>query len=186
MAGGVCLLLFIALVCCLAIGRSQHLKRLQEQYGKEWEAYNAGAFRERVVEEGEKYDRVMRLADELESSHGQKAVRMSTGSSDGGIAIHHINKNGTFSARGPYFISRQSWNWKHTGRTHLILTRRGKKGEGWFASSSGFVPDHYNQKDGYIAEAGLSVAEYATTKYRPISIEEFVEMKRPKKTVAAW
>ncbi len=59
---------------------------------------------------------VTRLAAEVESKKGQKAILVQT--LERGTAVHHINQNGTSSAKDPYFVSWRSGNWRHTGRTH--------------------------------------------------------------------
>ncbi len=88
----------------------------------------------------------------------------------GGLALYHINKNGTFSAKGPYYVSPYSLSWRLSGRTHLIRVLRDKKG--W-----GFQPDHYNQT-GVISEKGVAVLEYDTDKYFPSGLYDFVEMQQ--------
>jgi hypothetical protein len=108
-------------------------RRLLATYGEEFRAYNASAFTELIEEiPDERCHYVTRLAAEIESRKGQKAVRVL---SPDGAAIHHINQNGSFSSKGPYYISARSGNWKPTGRRHLVKVLRGKGGHG-------FKPDH--------------------------------------------
>jgi hypothetical protein len=142
-------------------------RRLMARYGDALRAYNSAAFTP-VVEPShdEHFEFVARLAPELKSKKGQRAIAVMT--QDGGSnAIHHINQNGTFSAKGPYFISWRSGNWQPTKTTHLVKVLRGKGG--W-----GFKPDHYNQQ-GIIREKGVAVLEYATAKYSPVTIRQFAE-----------
>jgi hypothetical protein len=115
----------------------------------------------------EHFSYVTRLATEIVSRRGQKAVFVQ--SVDGGTAIQHINQNGTFSAKGPYFISWRSQNWRPTGRRHLVKMLRGKGG--W-----GVKPDHYNQS-GIIREKGIAVLEYGTERHPPLDIRDFVRQR---------
>jgi hypothetical protein len=141
-------------------------RRLMARYGDALRAYNSTAFTP-VIEPSsdEHFELVIRLAPELKSKKGQCAISVVT--QGNGTAIHHINQNGTFSAKGPYFISWRSGNWRPTMTTHLIKVFRGK-------GSWGFKPDHYNQ-DGIIREKGVAVLEYATAKYSPVTIRQFAE-----------
>jgi hypothetical protein len=141
-------------------------RRLMARYGDALRAYNGAAFSP-VVESSpdEHFEFVTRLAPELKSKKGQGAVSVLT--LGNGTAIHHINQNGTFSAKGPYFISWRSSHWQLTKTTHLVRVLRGKGG--W-----GFKPDHYKQ-DGIIREKGVAILEYATAKYSPVTIREFAE-----------
>lgn len=141
-------------------------RRLTLRYGDAFRSYNNAAFSP-VIEPSpdEHFVYVTRLASEITSKKGQRAISVQTLGS--GPAIQHINQNGTFSARGPYFISWRSGNWQATGATHLVKLLRGKGG--W-----GFKPDHYKQ-DGIIREKGIAILEYETKKYPPISIREFAE-----------
>ena len=140
--------------------------QLMNQYGEKLRAYNAGAFKEIVQDSGDPhYEIVTRLAVEMQSSKGQKAILIKTN----GAAIHHINQNGTFAAKGPYFISGYTRNWNRTGVVHLVKVMRGKGGRG-------FPPDHYNQT-GAISERGIEIVEYNTRRYPPMDIREFVDKK---------
>src|SRR5450631_1913997 len=101
------LLLGGGVACGVAVYRI-NTRRLMERYGDAFRAYNSAAFTP-VIEDPKPEERfyfVTRLAPELQSRKGQRAVSMLT--QDGGSAIHHINQNGTFSAKGPYFISWRS------------------------------------------------------------------------------
>jgi hypothetical protein len=151
-------------------------RRLKKLHGAALAKYNAGAFKE-VVEPGpdENFVYVTRLARELESRKGVLAIAMPTPS--GGVALHHINKNGTFSSRGPYFVSRLSHNWRLSGRRHLVKVLRGKNG-------CGFEPDHYNQS-GIITERGVAVVEYDTPEYGSLGLYAFVEVQRRAQQIAA-
>jgi hypothetical protein len=115
----------------------RNTRRLTTLYGEELHAYNTTAFKE-VTEDSpeEHFIYVTKLATEVASTRGQKAILV--GTSENGTAIHHINQDGTFSAKGPYFISWRSGNWHRTGKTHLVKVLRGK-------GSWGMAPDHYNQ-----------------------------------------
>jgi hypothetical protein len=130
--------------------------RLMARYGDAFVAYNGAAFTP-VVEPSpqEHFEYVTRLAREIISKKGQRAISVIPLGT--GTAIHHINQDGTFSAKGPYFISWRSANWRLTKTTHLVRVFRGKGG--W-----GFKPDHYKQT-GIIREKGIAILEYATTKY---------------------
>lgn len=142
--------------------------RLRKRFGAALVAYNAGAFVD-VIEPAadERFVYVTRLAREIESKKGVLAIVVPTQSS--GMALHHINKNGTFSTKGPYYVSRHSHNWRVTGKTHLVKVLRGKRG--W-----GFKPDHYNQT-GTISEKGVAILEYNTDKYFPLGLYDFVELQ---------
>jgi DNA invertase Pin-like site-specific DNA recombinase len=147
----------------------QGTKRLLELHGAEFKAYNETAFREIIEDSPEKnFLRVTRLARELESRRGQRAILVPA--LERGTAIHHINQNGTFSAKGPYFVSWRSGNWKHTNRVHLVSVLRGKAG--W-----GFKPDHYEQI-GVIREKGVAVLEYGTSRHPPLTIRDFARLQR--------
>lgn len=144
-------------------------RRFLARYGDDFREYNNAAFRETVEPcADEHFTFVTRLADEFESKKGQRAIFVQTLGE--GSAIQHINQNGTFSARGPYFISWRTSNWRRTGRRHLVKVQRGRGG--W-----GFKLDHYNQK-GVIRERGVAILEYATTRYPPVNIRDFVSIKK--------
>jgi hypothetical protein len=156
----------------LALGILAHrlnTRRLLARYGSEFHAYNAAAFGE-VIEPSphEHFNYVTRLASELESKKGQRAISVLT--LGPGTAIQHINRDGTFSAKGPYFISWRTQNWRHTGKRHLVKVLRGKGG-------FGFKPDHYKQ-DGIIREKGVAIVEYGTAHYPPLSIRDYVANRR--------
>jgi hypothetical protein len=157
-------LLVIVLFAALGYYFYSH-KRLKARYGEALAAYNSGAFNE-IIEPSpdERFVCVTRLGREVESNKGVKAILMAA--QGRGIALHQINKNGTFSTKGPYFVSWYSRNWRLTGATHLVKVLRGK---GW-----GFPPDHYHQ-NGRITEKGVSVLEYNTSRYRPLGLSEFAE-----------
>jgi hypothetical protein len=140
-------------------------------YGDAWRQYNAGAFHTTVeASHDERFEIVTRLADELTTGKGQLAVSMK---GDRGWALHHVNKNGTFAKRGPYYVSMYRGTWQPTGRKLLIRTLRGKK-------RFGFHPEHYLQR-GIVYEKGLAVLEYGTQRYPPMSLGEFVAMQRRNK-----
>src|ERR1039457_2988192 len=157
--------LWAALVASVIGYRVYSQKRLQSRFGDALAAYNAGAFRE-IIEPGpdERVVYATRLAEEVESAHGVKAIYVAT--EDRGLAIHQINRNGTFSKKGPYFVRWFPRNWRPTGAVHLVKVLRGKKG--------GFPPDHYNQS-GIIREKGIAILEYDTRRYRPLTISEFAD-----------
>jgi hypothetical protein len=163
MTGTLVLLGLLALVAAAILRSYRRLKRL---HGAAQAAYNAEAFKE-VVEAGPdaRYDLVTRLASELERKKGVKAIAVRTSSY--GVAIHHINQNGSFSAKGPYFVSRYSHNWRRTGATHLVKVLRGK-------GRWGFAPDHYNQT-GVILEKGAAIVEYNTQQHGQLDIWDFAE-----------
>jgi hypothetical protein len=139
-------------------------RRLMARYGEAFCAYNNAAFAP-IVEPSpqEHFEHVTRLASEIISENGQRAIYVQPLGT--GVAIHHINKDGTFSAKGPYFISWRTRNWRLTTTTHLVKVMRGQGG--W-----GFKPDHYKQT-GIIRERGIAILEYATAKHAPLSIREF-------------
>src|SRR6185437_7575266 len=158
-----------ALVVYTVLRYRHNTEKLLSKYGDELRAYNRAAFEE-VVEESpdEHFSYVTRLATEIESRRGQRAVFVQ--SVDGGTAIQHINQNGTFSAKGPYFVSWRSQNWHPTGRRHLVKVLRGK-------GRWGVKPDHYNQR-GIIREKGIAVLEYETERHPPLDIRDFVRQRR--------
>jgi hypothetical protein len=142
-------------------------------HGEAWRRYNTGAFRP-ITEPSpdERFEYVTRLADELTTPKGQRAVSMK---GDQGWAIQHINKNGTFAKRGPYYVSMYRGTWRPTGRRLLIRTLRGKRG------GHGFKADHYDQQ-GIVYERGEAVLEYDTQRYPEVSLSDFVQMQRHRKT----
>jgi len=143
---------------------SLNTRRLMARYGEELRVYNSGAFTPLVeASPHQHFDYVTRLAAEMISRKGQRAISVMTV----GLAIHHINQDGTFSAKGPYFVSWRSSNWQFTGRTHLVKVLRGQGGRG-------FKPDHSKQR-GNIHERGIAVIEYPTTKYYALTIRQFAE-----------
>lgn len=159
-------LVFLGLLALGAAAIVRSYRRLKKLYGEAQAKYNAEAFTE-IVEPGpdERYELVTRLAPEIVSKKGVKAIGVRTSSR--GVAIHHINQNGTFSAKGPYFVSRYSYNWRRTGVTHLVKVLRGK-------SRWGFAPDHYNQT-GVIVEKGVAIVEYNTHRHGRLDIWDFAE-----------
>jgi hypothetical protein len=143
-------------------------KRLEDRYGDALVSYNAGAFKE-ILEPSldERFLYVTKLAAEVESANGVKAIHLAT--EDRRLAIHQINKNGTFSTKGPYFVASSCpSNWRPTGATHLVKVLRAREG--------GFAPDHYDQS-GIIREKGVAVLEYNTYRYRPLTIREFASQQ---------
>ncbi len=165
------LLAVLVIVPLVILNYRRNTRRLLAQHGEQFRNYNDKAFRETIEPSpDERFQYVTRLAQELQSGKGQRAVPVGT---LGGFAIHHVNQDGSFSARGPYFISTRSRNWRSTGQTHLIKTVRGKGG-------NGFKPDHYKQ-DGIIREKGVQIVEYATKRHPPVDIRDFarlIERKR--------
>lgn len=141
-------------------------RKMQDRFGEAHAAYNANAFQEVVSPSpDERYVYVTRLATEYETKKGIRAVMMA--STRRGIALHQINKDGSFSAKGPYFVSWYSRNWHPTGNTHLIKVLRGK-------GRWGFSPDHYNQT-GHITEKGICIVECNTKLNRPLTLDEFID-----------
>jgi hypothetical protein len=162
----------LAVAALIAIGsllyRSRTLQLL-ERYGTEFKTYNDAAFRQIVEESPDaNFQFVTRLASEVQSKRGQRAILMPC--LDRGTAVQHINQDGTFSAKGPYFVSLQSGRWKLTGSRHLVKVIRGTR-------SGGFKPDHYKQS-GFILEKGVAILEYGTNRYPPVKIREFVKLHR--------
>lgn len=159
-------LVFLGLLALVAAAILRSYRRVKRLYGAAQAAYNAEAFKE-IVEAGAdaRFELVTRLASELESKKGVKAIAVRTSSY--GAAIHHINQNGSFSAKGPYFVSRYSNNWRCTGATHLVKVLRGK-------GRWGFAPDHYNQT-GVVLEKGVAIVEYNTEQHDQLDIWDFAE-----------
>lgn len=154
--------LFIAVVL-VAVGYWWWAKRrLMATLGADFAKYTEGAFKEVCVDsEDPKFWRVERLASEVRSKTGQLAVAVAAD----GVAFHHINQNGTFSKKGPYYVSRQTNRWLPTGRRHLIRTYRGKKGWGFQSSNPG--------QGAGIREMGIAVLEYDTKRYPPVDIWDY-------------
>jgi hypothetical protein len=168
MVGEVMLGITAVVVACGIFMHQRNTRRLTTLYGEELHAYNAAAFTE-ITEDSpeEHFSYVTKLAAEVESTKGQKAIVVRT--SEYGTAVHHINQNGTFSAKGPYFVSWRSGNWHGTGKTHLVKILPGK-------GSWGVAPDHYNQR-GIISERGVAILEYNTAKYPPLNVRDFADQK---------
>lgn len=145
---------------------------LYKKYGKYLKLYNKNAFN--TIKEDETKDSLIliRLADEIESSGGKKGVAMLSYDRYGGTPIHEINNNGTFSARSPYFISRNNISWKRTGKRHLVKTLVSKNFYGFKTS---------NQHPGVTKEIGLAILEYNTNKYPPITLSDFNYMYKAAK-----
>lgn len=162
------MILFATVIVIISILYLVYRRYLLSKYGKALEEYNSNAFKD-IMEatEDKRFNFVTRLASEVESKKGIKAIFVR---STQGCAIHHINKNGTFSARGPYFVSRSHPNWRVTGRKLLVKVVRGNNGRG-------FRPDHYDQT-GIIEEMGVEILEYDTKKHYCIGIHEFAERCR--------
>jgi hypothetical protein len=161
------LLAALIVVLAVVINYKRNTRRLLALYGEQFRNYNEKAFVESIEPSpDERFQYVIRLAAELQSAKGQRAVSVRIGGA--GFAIHHINQNGTFSAKGPYFVSMYTRNWRSTGQTHLIKTVRGKGGYG-------FKPDHYKQ-DGVIREKGVQILEHGTQRYPPIDIRDFARI----------
>ena len=162
--------LFIVGIAAAAVGlRIFSNKKLRVRYGEAHAAYNAAAFSE-ILEPcaDDRFLYVTRLAEEIESTKGVKALAVAT--FERGLAIHQIHKDGTFAKKGPYFIRWNSRNWRRTGVVHLVKVFRGTRG-------FGFAPDHYNQR-GVIREKGVAILEYNTCRYRPLTLREFASQKR--------
>lgn len=161
--------LLVAAFIAAAVGYSTYsYRKLNARYGVALAEYNSQAFKELIEPSPEgRYLYVTKLASEVTSIKGVKAVPMVTQSR--GTALHQINKDGTFSTKGPYFVSWRSGNWGVTGTTHLVKVLRGK--QGW-----GFKPDHYKQ-DGLIIERGVAILEYNTKRYRPLGLREFAQQQ---------
>lgn len=157
--------------CAIALlfaWRGWRKHQLLQKLGPAFERYNSGAYRPiRRPSEDKNFETVDRLARELQSRNGQLGIAVESGGR--GAALHQINKNGTFSSRGPYFVSRQATNWHLTGRTHLVRCVRGYRG--W-----GFESSNPNQAGGVITERGVAVLEYDTKKYSPVDIWDFAEI----------
>ena len=130
--------------------------------GADFAKYNEGAFREvRTDSTDPRFWTIERLAMEVASKSGQLAVAVTAD----GTALHHINRNGTFSKKGPYYVSRQTRHWRPTGRRHLIRTQRGKGGWGFQSSNPG--------QGAGIHEMGVAVLEYDTKRYPPVTIWDY-------------
>jgi hypothetical protein len=137
-------------------------RRLMAALGADFAKYNEGAFKETRVDSSDpRYWMIERLALEFRSKAGQLAVSVAAD----GAALHHINQNGTFSKKGPYYVSRRTRNWRATGRSHLIRTFRGK-------GSWGFQSSNPGQGAG-IHEMGIAVLEYDTKRYPPVDIWDY-------------
>ncbi|MBJ6802763.1 hypothetical protein [Geomonas propionica] len=108
-----------------------------------------------------------RLADEIRSSGGKVAVALSRPSTYSGTPIHEINKNGTFSSKAPYFVSRSTNNWNQSGKRHLIQTLYSKTNLGFKTS---------NKDSGVTPEVGIAIVEYNTDKFPPITMSDLRQM----------
>jgi len=151
-----------------AVGFWLNGRRRQARYGRAFHAYNEEAFVPIVEPAPDKnFLYVTRLAHEFKNEVGQRAISVAIVGS--GMAVHHINHDGTFTTQGPYFIAWRSRYWHSTGAKHIVKTIRGK--EGW-----GFKPDHPNQ-DGTIREKGIAILEYYTQRHSPIA--HFAQLPTP-------
>jgi hypothetical protein len=137
-------------------------RRLMATLGADFARYNEGAFKEVCVDSNDpRYWMVDRLGNEVRSKAGQLAVPVAAD----GAALHHINQNGTFSKKGPYYIPRQTSNWRPTGQRHLIRTFRGKSNWGFQSSNPG--------QGAGIREMGIAILEYNTKRYPPVDIWDY-------------
>nr|MBB4248023.1 hypothetical protein [Rhodocyclus tenuis] len=92
---------------------------------------------------------VTRIALELRHNNGRLGVAVSNGSRNG-LAVHELNKDGSFSKRGPYF-TKAFGRWTQTGNRHVVRFIRAKGG--YFKSSNP------NQGGGEIHEQALNLIE---------------------------
>jgi hypothetical protein len=163
------LLLIAAMACGLFVWRRMRKRYLLRRFGPDFEEYNRTAFRKRVVPSGDPRIEVLeRLAAELCSRRGQLAIEVKV--QGYGMALHHINKDGTFSARGPYFVSIHSRNWTPSKRVHLVRCIRARGGGGFRSSNP-------TQTNGLIAERGDAIIEYDTKKHPPVDIWAYAQMR---------
>lgn len=148
-------------------------RRLMAEIGADFAAYNAAAYKTQFrPADDDRFTVVERLASEMQSKAGQLAVLVESQ----GRALHHINKDGTFSKKGPYFVSRHTHNWKVTGRKHLIRSIVGK-------GSWGFESSNPGQRGGGIRERGIAVLEYDTPRYPPVDIWGYEHIHKRRATL---
>src|SRR5688500_16269544 len=83
-------------------------RRWRRDYVTAWEAHNQAALHPKrtLIGGDEQYCLILRVAEEWSSQSGRCAVSMQHGQGSG-IVVHEVNKNGTFSTKGPYFIKNQ-------------------------------------------------------------------------------
>ena len=136
-------------------------------YSLQWIEYNkyAHVTTRYPYEQNSDYEVVVKMAREVVTSKGQLAVIVRC---NRGLAIQHINVNGNFSKKGPYFISRGSGNWNLTGRNHIIKVLSSK----WLANIKSSNP----YQDEGILETGLSIVEFDTKEYFKLDIYDFVKL----------
>jgi hypothetical protein len=154
--------------------------RAAKRLGDEYDRYAAGAFKpiDRILDNGSSV--IIRVAPEVVSKSGRRALLLDAPKQWDGrprsTVVHEFNKNGTFSARGPYFISWYRGNWTQTGRKHLVEIMRAPKGRGFTASNAG---------GGSIPEIALRVVEWNTDKYHAVPPRNYdlrrAETREPEK-----
>jgi len=142
-------------------------RRWRREYLKDWQSHDAAAFHPSRTPMGgdEQHCRVRRVADEWRSQSGRCAVRIKHGQGSG-IVVHEVNKNGTFSGKGPYFIKNTPRIWEPTGRRHIVETE---------VDPRRFVTT--NPSGGRTGERGLRVLEFDTKHYAPMSLRQYGEWR---------
>jgi hypothetical protein len=139
-------------------------RRDRAQYGADWEAYNLAAFTPQVVRgaaSGAPQIR-RRVGVELRSTGGRVAVRMASAS---GIVVHEFNRDGSFSARGPYFVKLRPCVWGETGERHLVDVQLG-------------LVYTSNPNGGEAKERGIQIVELATPRHAPVPLRDYAAAAR--------
>lgn len=140
--------------------------RWRKQYGSDWQSYNAEAFHpQRISSDNPHRYSLHRVAEELQSDSGRLAVSLHHGQGSG-IVVHELNRDGTFSARGPYFIKRSPCIWAPTGRHHIVEVE---------VFTAGFKTT--NPSGGRSNEVGRRVLELNTGAHRPLTLREYGTMR---------
>ncbi len=150
-----------------------------DKYRSDWEAYNRGAYQEKIIEDHEKYMVKTMLLNEARSLSGKTAVcvmvvRYNTGL--GSLAIHEVNKTGDGSKKGPYFVSRKKW--KVTSVVHICLVVETKEDYG-FPSSN---PYQCGPGSHPIRRSLLQVIEFNTAQYRPMDLWDYAFRQKEKQS----
>jgi hypothetical protein len=157
------LLLAVIIIFAVYLYSKKRHSDLSERYASILSKYNDNAFRTSSEDKDDGSCVCIRLADEMVSSGGKRAVSMQRPDRYSGVPLHEINQNGTFSSRQPYFISKYSHKWNRSGKRHVIQTLRSKTNS-LFKTS--------NQTPGAIQEIGMKILEYDTYKFPPITLND--------------
>lgn len=157
-----------AFVVLLVIHEATAEERARQRLGAEYDEYVKGAFEPQRQSGPRGTTVVTRIAAEVISAGGRKAVVLDAPRRPDGkprsTVVHEVNKDGTFSKKGPYFINWYRRNWSTTGQKHVIKTLAAPKSGGFEASNPG---------GGTVPEIGVQVVEWNTEKYEAVPARRY-------------